>query len=188
MNTSKTPGVVIGAIALVAAVIALFVGAGAHKTVTIQAPEPAPAVQGVASNQIASSYFEFGGVGEWAYKQYATNASTTCSFPAPATTTVALATADFSQLASTTVVEIAEATALNATTTLLARQGIVVSAAGIPTSQNGEATVIATTTVTAITDGIIYPGQRVTVKIGGADTQGTVPPIGTCTVKFRRLR
>lgn len=108
-----------------------------------------------------------------------TATTTVCSIAGPknATSTLAFASAHFEVASSSALlIEMGKATTPFATTTLLARLS---NAAG------AKATVIATTSATALTDGIVAPNSYINVMIAGVGgaTALTVPS-GFCQATF----
>lgn len=144
------------------------------------AGSPAPRVLGSATGpELTSPYFTFGGVRQWAFTQdFNVNASTTCSFPAPAaTTSVAFASYQFTSIGSTSPVVIGWANGIQATTTKLTGSTDILLGAGL----GGAVTASSTSK-----DFVVPPntgGQAVNSSInfkigsGGAFTANTT---GTC--------
>lgn len=146
---------------------------------TPEPPTPAPPQLGALSSpDIASPYLSFGGVREWAYTTSMTNASTTCAIQSPAATSTLVAATFYVTVAPTTTpqFEIGNATTAFATTTSLAKHHF---------SANTFRSVIATTSVTALTDGIVPPSTYVNVKQGGGG--GSFVPTGVCKAVFREV-
>ena len=135
-------------------------------------------VGSVTGPDFYSPYFNINDVKGWYYSSGAIEASTSCMFKSPnATTTVVSFTASYSRLASSTVVELGQSASTNATTTLLARQSL----------GTGGGNIIATTTATALTDGVVPGNTYLSVKVGGGDTKGTNTPIGKCKLTLREI-
>lgn len=150
------------------------------------AGSPAPRTLGALTGpEISSPYLSFGGVREWAYRGImARAASTTCSIQLPnASTTLAYAAANMTQIASTTVFEIGySAVSPNATTTLIATKTIT-------TATQDTIVATSTTALSNLTPPLtLAPNSYINFKIGGGSVAGTVDPVGQCLVKVREVQ
>lgn len=165
-------------VAILLSVVAIFTAFGKPKVIVEKTTETAR-VGALVGPDISSPYLSFGGVREWAYSTAAkSTGSTTCSFISPAaTTSLVAASASFSRLASTTVVEIGYSASNSwSTTTLMSLSGASL------TSLGGQ--IVASSTASAF---IVPPQTYINTKIGAGDTAGTVTPVGQCKVVFREV-
>lgn len=108
-----------------------------------------------------------------------TATTTVCSIKSPtASSTLVSAAAHFETASSSALlIEMGKATTPYATTTLLARLS---NAAG------AKASVIATTSATALTDGIVAPNSYINVMIAGAGgATSATAPVGNCQATFQ---
>ena len=160
--------------------------------VNVQVPEqPAPIVNvnvpkqtvtsptlGAATGpELSSPYFTFGGVRQWARKTSMTTGSTTCSIQGPvATSSLVAASASFTNVASTTVMEIGLSSTAFATTTQIA----VTTVTGGLQSQ-----LVASSTSNTL---IVPPNFYVNTKVGSGAIAGTTNTAGTCIAVFRELQ
>lgn len=136
----------------------------------------------LSSPDVSSPYFSFGGVREWATSAEFKSASTTCAVQSPAaTTTLVSATARFDSIPdAASTWELGNATTAYATTTSLGKFALGSGAKG---------DLIATTSVTALTDGRVAPSTYINLKIA-TTTAGTYSgwtPVGRCNVVFREI-
>lgn len=169
----------IGIAGLVAAVIAIGT-IGLTRDEVVQSEQPV--FGALSSPDIVSPYFSFGGVREWAASVELRQASTSlCAIQSPAATTTLTSASLRVDFATTTAqqLEIGKATTAFATTTRLA----IVSIAA-----NASTHLVATTSATALQDGIVAPyswiNAQITAGVGGA--AGNVPT-GRCNVVFREI-
>ncbi len=128
----------------------------------------------VSGPDLYSTYFNVNGVINWYYKTAMSAASTTCSFKSPAATSTILSLNAYLASASSGTglsLEIGQSTSPNATTTL-----ITVNEAAAATTL-----LQATTTGSALTDGIIAPNTYINVKIGSSSPAGIK---GTCQLNL----
>ncbi len=133
---------------------------------------------GSASPDIPSPYFSYGDLRHWATKTTMYQGTTTlCAMQSPAaTTTLRSATANFTFSATyANDYQLANATSAFATTTNLGKITIAANALG---------TLVATTTVTALTDGIVAPNTWINLKVSTSTASTTFAPIGTCAATF----
>ncbi len=138
-------------------------------------------VGSVSGPDLLSPYFCVGGVCGWHATAKLASASTTCSFKSPAaTTTLVAATVRFDWVSTiATQWQIAKAVDPYSSTTLIAHLALGAGAAG---------DLVATTSETALTNGIVPPNQYINVKI--ATTTATFTgwaPLGRCSVVFREI-
>lgn len=127
-------------------------------------------------------YFAVNGVRKWYYSSAASSTSQVlCSFQLPnATTTWELASVNMSRIASSTIIEIGNATTAIATTSRMAAGTFLNTASPI-------ALVASSTGALGVTNGILSPATYVNVKIGGGQVAGTVTPQGTCKLVVSEL-
>jgi hypothetical protein len=168
-----TKNLVISLVTVVIAVGASVLLGGTDTVREIQNVVEKPvSLGGVASPDIMSPYFSFGGVKLWAAKQEMGQATTTiCAMQSPsATSTLLNATLAF-EVASTTAskVTIAKATTAFATTTAVGDQ--------INIAASAQKFIVASSTQTA--DNMVFaPGTWLVVGMQGG--VGTMSPVGTC--------
>jgi len=174
MNNNLATGVLAGVVALLGAYVFT------HQT----APLPVQTqtnLGALSGPDILSPYLSIGGVRSW-YGSMDLRVGTTsvCAVQAPAaTTTLVSATARIDTAAGyATAWEIGNATTAFATTTSL---GLL----GLAASTNGA--LIATTSVTALKDGIVPPNTWINVRLATTTTSASFQPTGRCSVFFREI-
>lgn len=135
-------------------------------------------VSAISNPDVASPYFGWGGVRQWATSQSVAQATSTfCAMQSPAATTTLLrATVNLTTASSSAQnVVIAKATTQYATTTLLGQLSV---------AANGQVLVVGTST-SALTDGIIAPNSWITAGWTGALGGGVnSAPVGSCKAIF----
>ena len=166
--------------ALIVSILALgvaFVG----KDVQTVVNEVPVEVGALSSPDLASRYFSFGGVREYAGSSKApVQASTTiCAFQSPAaTSSLDFASLNLSSLSvAETIVTLAKATTAYATTTLIGNQMTVAA--------NGAVTILASTTATqkvAAAD-VFAPNTWLVFGVQGT-TSPLILPVGKCQARF----
>ena len=124
----------------------------------------------VSSPDISSPYFSFGDVRFWGYSTtMVANSSTTCNFQSPAKITKLVeATANFTNIASTSIPVIGWSVGGWATTTTLGSQQLI---------SGGTGTLLASSTANTF---IVPANTFISVKIPGGAIAGTTVPAGTC--------
>lgn len=131
----------------------------------------------VSNPDIASPYFSFGGVKHWAYRQVMTTGSTTCAIQAPvATSTLVGATASFTNIASTTVMEIGMDQFAFATTTSISKTTV---------TGGTQAQIVASSTASTL---IVPPNYYINTKVGSGAIAGTTNTAGVCIAVFREVQ
>lgn len=165
---------------LVAAVIACVASFGVialDKGAVVQVKSGA-----LAGPIIPFPYIQWGGVTRWAAIDNFAASSTVCAIQAPAaTSTLKSATMlFFSAPAYSTSYEIGESTTLNSTSTPIVAS--YTSGAGGTISQ-----IIATTTVTALPDGIVPPNAWINFNLSTSTASGMNQATGECTATFDQI-
>ncbi len=163
---------IIGATAVLALVVA-----GIAISKPAQVVEKTIQAGAVASPDIMSPYFSFGGLKHWAVRTDSLSSATTtvCALQSPAaTSTLAWAAVLFSVSSTTaSTVTLATSTSAFATTTLLTSTSIAANAQGYINFQGSSANVLAPNTW---------------VVVGMAGGTGTFSPTGTCQAEFMALQ
>ena len=134
----------------------------------------------VASPDIASPYLSFGGVRTWAAGVTVNQAasSTLCAILSPsATTTLVAATLGINNELGTNEFQIGRGATWGATTTLLASGSVAAST---------WLSLVATTSTTALTDGVVLPYSYINFKVA-TGTPGIMTYNGKCSVVFREI-
>lgn len=138
----------------------------------------------VASPDIMSPYFSFGGVVHWGYRQDMRQASSTlCSMQSPAATTtiVGFPSANFTTAASyTTVYAWGNATDAFSTTTLMGNFTIIAANKGL--------LIASSTAMSALQDSqVIPPLTYINFKLSTGTASATFAPVGTCSLVLREV-
>lgn len=137
-------------------------------------------VGALSSPDVASPYFSFGGVRQWAGSmEMRSGTSTVCSIQSPAaTSTLVSATARFDGTPSyTTIWMLGHSTTAYATTTALVASKTLASGA--------KGDMIATTT--SLTDTRIAPLTYVNLNLSTTTVGSTFAPTGECKAVFREI-
>ena len=162
-------------------IVALVVSMG---VVFVEKPtvKQTPSLGAVASPDIQSPYFSFGGVRHWAGKMESLTSATTtvCAIQSPVSTSTLVTAGIKFDVGSTTAttVTLAKATTAYATTTVLATSTLAANVQG--TFVAATTTPVADTTLgrLTITNLIFEPSNWFVVSMTGG--QGTFSPTGTC--------
>lgn len=170
------------AIVLVSAVVSY--GVASLKPATIETVVKEVPVGAVASPDLPSQYFSFGGVRSWAFRGAFNSASTTVfAYKSPSATSTLdkQATGCRFDVSSTTasVVTLAKATTPFATTTLLGNQ--------IAIAANAQATIFASTTATQQVAGADVFAPNTYFVVGMQGGTGTFSPTGGCQVRWTEI-
>jgi hypothetical protein len=172
---------VVGAVILVGGFVLFQKNPEVNVSVPVSAPESAP--QSLAGASGPTSYFPcetHNGVG-WCFNREGLRAAnvTVCSVRSPAaTSTLESATVLFQSVASyAATFQMGWGASNTATTTRIAELTV---GAGVKF-----ATLIATTSATALTDGVVPPNSFINVNVATGSVSSTFAPVGTCDVVFR---
>lgn len=184
MDTHKTIGTILAS-AFIATVSAVFLVSGN------QGPPGPPGQPGhdgknaeqtlgaVSSPDMPFPYISWGGVRRWqGGADLIQGNKIVCAVQSPpATTTIEHAAVrfDFTGQAIQTVWELGRGTTAGATTTSLAKLTLASGAQG---------TIVATTSVTALTDGVVAPSSWISTLLSTSSVGSTFLPTGHCSVSF----
>lgn len=182
-ENTKGPGLISVCIGVLSIVGVVLAGVALTHPLAVQTPAPVK-VGALAGPDLASLYFSFGGVREWAGSAGFYTASTSlCAIQSPAATTTLVAATVRIDTSTTTasIVEIGKALTAFATTTRLALLTVGANAVNL--------NLVATTTVTTLTDGVVPPNSWINTMVGF--TTGTASAAtaltGKCSAVFREI-
>lgn len=163
------------------AILALIVGVIAlNRTPVNTTTRVVESLGAVNSPDIQSPYFSFGNLRMWANSSALTSGSATlCAIQSPAaTSTLVTATLGLTNPSYTNNYEIGWGASSGATTTNLARATVAAST---------WISLIATTSATALTDGVVLPNSWINFKVATGTASSVYAPTGKCSVVFREI-
>jgi hypothetical protein len=162
-------------ISLIVAIGVLGVGVGFQKHA------PAQTI-GAASPDFSSPYISYGDVRHWGARigSLPTGTSTICSIVSPpATTTLSSFIVRFDTTPGYAQdYAFGVSTTMNATTTIITR---------LSQPASGNTALVATTSATAIKDGLVGPSTFLSVNLSTSSVGSTFAPTGTCSAGFREI-
>lgn len=146
--------------------------------------EQTPGAGSLSGPDISSPYISYGGVRTWNRSRSSLIAasSTVCAIQSPAATSTlekAVLRIDTSPAYAVTYEIGYSASTMNSTTTGIVSSYVV--------SSSGYAAIVATTTVTALTDGVVGPNSWVNFNISTSTATGSNQATGRCDASFREL-
>lgn len=174
MNTLKIVGISIAVSLVVGVILLMTLGGSTGESIVREVRN----VGAVASPDIQSPYFSFGGVRFWGGKTESLTAATTtvCAIQSPAATSTLVNASIYFNVSSTTasVVTLAKSATAFATTTSLGTLGLAANAQG---------GAVATTTSAQVWG----PNQWFVVGMQGGPSGQTFSPTGTCQATWMQL-